>query len=62
MSEVSFNKRVIRVVLDDLTRETTYQRFAERSEFEGHMVDYETSPIRTEEPSAIRTRDPAETQ
>ncbi|WP_432926873.1 hypothetical protein ACQPZZ_37265 [Microbispora sp. CA-135349] len=45
----AFNKRVTRVVLDDLTRETTYECFADRSEFEGHMVDYEASPIRKED-------------
>jgi uncharacterized protein len=56
MSEVSLNKRVIRVVLDDLTREATYQRFADWSAFEGHMVDYETSPIRTEDDAQRRRR------
>lgn len=42
------NKKIARVVLDDLTRETTHRCFAERSAFEGHMVDYATSPIRKE--------------
>ncbi|MCS7482931.1 nuclear transport factor 2 family protein [Umezawaea endophytica] len=42
------NKKIVRVVLDDLTRETTYRCFADESSFEGHMVDYETSPIRKE--------------
>lgn len=42
------NKKITRVVLDDLTRETTYECFAEHSASEGHMVDYETSPIRKE--------------
>jgi ketosteroid isomerase-like protein len=42
------NKKIARVVLDDLTRETTYRCFADESTFEGHMVDYEASPIRKE--------------
>ncbi|MFI5958901.1 nuclear transport factor 2 family protein [Cryptosporangium sp. NPDC051539] len=42
------NKRIVRVVLDDLFRETSYQYFAEVSGFEGHMVDYDVSPIRIE--------------
>ncbi|MFI5958914.1 nuclear transport factor 2 family protein [Cryptosporangium sp. NPDC051539] len=46
--DLGHNKKIARVVLDDLTRETTYECFAERSSFEGHMVDYETSPIRVE--------------
>jgi ketosteroid isomerase-like protein len=53
------NKRIARLLLDDLFREESYRFFADGSGFEGHMIDYEISPIRkeNEEQRKARSRD-----
>jgi ketosteroid isomerase-like protein len=42
---VEENKRIVKVILEDLFCETAYQYYAETSEFEGHMIDYRVSPL-----------------